>query len=76
MEQFLKACPFETLLCGRLRSELQGLNRALHALDPTVTAVALKTIIHKFRTDTSLMLHKRRSRFAVPSVISRDCQSF
>ena len=64
MEQYLKACPFEALLCGRLRSELDDLNKALHASDPTVT-VELKQIIHKFRTDTSLMLQKRRPRFVV-----------
>ena len=66
VEQYLKACPFEALLRGRLRSELEDLNRVLHASDPAVTVATLKEIIHKFRTDTSLMLHKRRPRFVVP----------
>ena len=76
VEQYLKACPFEALLCGRLRSELDDLNKVLHSLDPTVTSVDLNHVILKFRTDTSLMLRKRRPRFVVPSVISFDCQSF
>jgi hypothetical protein len=76
VEHNLKACPFEALLCRRLRSELDDLNKVLHASDPTVTAVELKQIIHKLRTDTSLMLHKRRPRFSVPSVIPFDCQRF
>ena len=76
VEHYLKACPFEALICGRIRSELDDLNKVLHASDPTVTAVELKQIIHKFRTDTSLMLHKRRPRFTVPSVIALNCQSF
>ena len=59
VEQYLKACPVEALLRGQLRSELEGLNRVLHASDSAVKVATPKEIIHKFRTDTSLMLHKR-----------------
>ena len=65
VEQYLKACPVEALLCGQLRSELEDLNRVLHASDPAVAVATLKEIIHKFRTEASLMLHKRRPRFVV-----------
>ena len=68
VEQYLKACPFEALLCGQLRSELEDLNRVLHALEPAVAVALLKEIIHKFRADASLMLRKRRPRYVVPSV--------
>ena len=53
---FQRTWAVEALLCGRRRSELDDFNKVLQASGPTLTAVELKQIIHKFRTDTSLML--------------------
>ncbi len=59
VRRFLEACPLETLLCQSLSKELQDLVTLLYPEDPEISTATLRELVNKFKTDASLVLHKR-----------------